>query len=82
MINTEFSTELIDRFIFAVQGRMPSLYAVEKPMTQERAIEYIGIKKDSFYLLQRKGIIKPHYFEGLSTPFYFPSEIYETLKKS
>lgn len=82
LVQTEFPTELLDRFIFAVQGRMKDLCIVEKPLTQEKAMEYLGVKKDSFYLLQRKGVIKPHYLPGLSTPFYFPSEIYETLKKS
>jgi len=82
LVHSEFPTELLDRFIFAVQGRMKDLYVVEKPLTQDKAIDYSGVKKDSFYMLQRNGIIKPHYYDGLSTPLYFPSEIYETLKKS
>lgn len=82
MITHEFPTELLDRFIFAVEGRRSKFFTVEKPMTASAAREYIGIGATAFHALINKGVIKPHFFEGLSTPFYFPSEIYETLKKS
>ena len=82
MINNEFSADLLDRFIFAMEGRRSSLFTVEKPMTQDEAIAYLPVCKRTFASLVSRGVIKAHYFKGLSTPFYFPSEIYETLKKS
>jgi hypothetical protein len=80
--NPEFPTEYMDRFIFALHGRMDKLYVAEKPMTTEKAIEFLGISKRSFSYLVARGQIKQHRFAGLETPFYFPSEMYETLKKS
>lgn len=82
MNTSEFPAEMLDRFIFAVDGRRSQLFAVEKPMTQEEAVEYVGVCRRTFVALVSRGVIKAHYFKGLHTPFYFPSEIYETLKKS
>jgi len=82
MVNHEFTTDMLDRFIFATKQRETEMFTVEKPLTAAKAMEYIGIGRTAFHALVTNGVIKPHYFEGLSTPFYFPSEIYETLKKS
>lgn len=82
MVNQEFSDEMLDRFIFALEGRVSELFGAEKPILQHEAIEYLGIGKDSFYKLQREGQVKAFFFKGLSTPFYFRSQMYATLKKS
>lgn len=82
MVNQEFPDEMLDRFIFALEGRVSELFGAEKPILQHEAIEYLGIGKDSFYKLQREGHVKQFFFKGLSTPFYFRSQMCESLKKS
>ena len=82
MVNSEFPTDLLDRLIFAIDGRRSQLFVTEKPMTSDKAIEFLGVSPRTFYKLVSQGSIRKHFFEGLSTPFYFPSEIIETLKKS
>lgn len=82
--NKEFPTEVLDRFLFALSGRMNELFdgGVEQPVTSERAWEYLGVSKDTFYRLVKAGTIKAHFIPGLSTPFYLRSEIYQLIKKS
>jgi len=82
--NKEFHTELLDRLLFALHGRMNEMFSdgVETPVTSEKAREYLGnMSKDAFYRLQRAGVIKGYSFPGLSTKFYFRSQLYETLIK-
>lgn len=80
--NDEFSNELLDRFIFATEGRKSKLFASEIPMTREKLAEHLGISQKAIYRLEKSGQIKGHVFKGLSITFYFLSEINETLKKS
>lgn len=78
--NNEFSNELLDRFIFAVQGRMENLYVTEKPLTAEQAAKYLGISKRSLSNLVSSGQVKQYFFKTLDIPFYLPSQMYARLK--
>lgn len=82
MVNQEFPDEMLDRFIFALEGRVSELFGAEKPILQHEAIEYLGVSPRTFTRLVNSGQIKPHFFKGLSIPFYFRSQICEPLKKS
>lgn len=80
--NPEFPTEKLDQLIFALQGRMSELFVTEKFLTADKAIEYLGIGETTFYKLVKIGQIKQYFFKGLSTAFYLPSQMYETIKSN
>jgi len=77
----EFPTELLDRLIFALEGRRKQMYVVEKPMTATEIRVHLGnMGASTFYRAVKAGGINAHYIPGCKTPFYFLSEAYETLK--
>lgn len=82
MVTDDFPPQLLDRLIHAVEGRMSQAYIIEKPLTAEMVAVHLNLCQRSIRKLVQDGRIKAHYFEGFKIPFYFPSEINETLKNS
>jgi hypothetical protein len=76
--------EELDRIAFALVGRISKHFVEgsEKPLTREKAAEYMGVSHDTIDRLRRTKVIKPHFLPGLSTPFYFASELYKKIKES
>lgn len=81
--NSEFDRQLLERFIFAVDGLKTKTFVVEKPMTADLAREYLcGMCESTFYKLVKTGSIKQHFLPGCSTPFYLPSELYKVIESN
>jgi hypothetical protein len=79
---TNLSTDELDRIAFAVVSRINLYTVVEKPYDREGIARYVGLSTKSIDRLRRTGVLKAHFFDGLKTAFFFPSEVYQALKKS
>lgn len=74
---SEFSTEQLDRFLFALMGRMKFHYpdGVEKPRTKEQIAEYLEVTPRQVDKLVSAGIVKARRTHDGADPRYFASEI-------
>jgi hypothetical protein len=82
--STEFPNEVLDRFLFALNGRMNELFqgGFEQPVTASEAIEYSKVSETTFYRLVKSGVIEPFYYKGLTTPLYLRSQIFKALTQN
>lgn len=80
---SEYSTEQLDRFLFALMGRMKLHYnnGVERPMTKKLMAEYLHVSEQQIDKLEKAGVIKSHRMTDGGDPRYFASEVFERLKK-
>lgn len=81
---SEYSTEQLDRFLFALMGRMKLHYnnGVEVPKTKKQIAEYLQCSVRQIIKLEDAGLIKPHRMTDGGDPRYFASEVHERLMKS
>lgn len=79
---SDLSDEQLEKIGFALMGFMQRYGVVDKPMTTEQLTQFIECSRDTVNKLRHAGVIKPHFFKGLSTPYYLPSEVIAALKRS
>jgi hypothetical protein len=53
----------------------------ERPLRQDEAAGFLRCSEKQIISLRNKGIIKAYRFEGVSTPYYYPSELNKELRK-
>lgn len=76
---SEFSQDQLDRFLFALVGRMKVHFLVEKPMTKTQLAEYLNYSEAHIGRWVRSGKIKPHRMEEGADPRFLASEALEAL---
>jgi hypothetical protein len=84
-LNTsEFSNDQLDRFLFALMGRMKVHYinGVEQPMTKKQLASFLGYTTSGINKLVKAGVIRAHRIDDGADPRYFASEVVERLKAS
>jgi hypothetical protein len=79
---SEYSRADLDRLAFALMGHMQHFFVVERPMSRKEAMDYLGVSDATFCKLVNTGVVKRHLLEGLSTPFFLPSELHKLIKNS
>lgn len=81
---SEYSTEQLDRFLFALMGRMKLHYSngVERPMTKKLIAEYLHVSEQQIDKLEKAGVLPAHRMTDGGDPRYFASEAHARLKKS
>jgi hypothetical protein len=78
---SEFSDETVRALAVALIPHLNRFGIEEKPMRQDDIAKMLGVSVKTIIGLTNRGVIKACRFEGLSTPFYYPSEINRELKK-
>ena len=80
---SEFSTEQLDRFLFALVGRFKMFYrdGVEKPMTKTQLAEYLDYSESGIDKLVKAGVIKAYRLQDGGDPRFLASEVLERLKR-
>jgi hypothetical protein len=81
---SDFSTEQLDRFLFAVMGRINVHFinGVEKPLTRVRMAEYLDVTPDQVDKLRKAGVLTGHRLTDGGEYRYFASEAYKKYMKS
>lgn len=77
-LQTEFSNDQLDRFLFALMGRMKFHFTpdgYEKPRTKEQIAEYLECSINHVDKLIKAGIVKPRRLYDGADPRFFISEI-------
>jgi hypothetical protein len=76
-LQTEFSNDQLDRFLFALMGRMRMHFTegAEKPRTREQMAEYLECSPANVDKLTKAGILKPRRLYDGADPRFFVSEI-------
>jgi hypothetical protein len=79
---SDLSDDQLERIGFALMGFFQK-YGVltQKPMTIDMTAQFLGVSVDSIHRLRRQGVITPHFIGDLSTPFYFPLEVFNAFDK-
>jgi hypothetical protein len=81
LITQEFDNAKIDRFIFAVQRRMETLYAAPIPHTKEMIAKFLNVSERTVHSLTKDGLLPVHYLPGLKIPYWFPDECSDCIRR-
>jgi len=71
---------LIERFEKRLESWNNSTSIEEKPLSREKAADYLDITLPTLHDWANKGIIRPHKVEGRT--YYLQSELLEAIKKA
>lgn len=78
---SEFDNATIDRFIFAVQRRMETLYVAPVPHTKEMIADFLNVSERTIENMTKAGVLKSHYLPGFKIPYWFPDECADQIRK-
>ena len=78
---SELSEDQVKIMAFTIAGVLTKHFQNERPMRAKEAMQFIGVGKTLFNKLVGEGKIKPHRISEDSNPFFFPSELIDSIKK-
>jgi excisionase family DNA binding protein len=76
---TQFSTQELDVFLFALAGRLKFHFANEVPMTKTEIAGYMKFSESKIDRWVRSGKLKAHRMEEGGDPRFLPSEALKAL---
>ena len=78
---SDLSDDQVKMIAFTIAGVLTKHFQNERPMRAKEAMQFIGVGKTLFTKLVNEGKIKPHRISEDSNPFFFPSELIESIRK-
>lgn len=78
---SELSEDQVKIIAFTIAGVLTKHFQNERPMRAKEAMQFIGVGKTLFTKMVNEGRIKPHRISEDSNPFFFPSELIDSIKR-
>lgn len=78
---SELSEDQVKIMAFTIAGVLTKHFQNERPMRAKEAMQFIGVGKTLFTKMVNEGRIKPHRISEDSNPFFFPSELIDSIKR-
>lgn len=78
---SELSEDQVKIIAFTIAGVITKHFQNERPMRAKEAMQFIGVGKTLFTKMVNEGRIRPHRISEDSNPFFFPSELIDSIKR-